>query len=122
MPLSCMLVCAGRVTAHPPLPVMPLYRHASCCRPQGVIPSQPDAFVWLGDFFYGDEPAFECSTAYIHSAQCQCTSNYYRQEPYSCMAGDLDNIRDKMMAQVCGGGCGVWCVGDGVVCVACVMM
>lgn len=67
---------------------------------QGIIPSQPDAWVWLGDMFYADEPPFECSPANINSSLCQCTPTWYRAPPFMCPAGDQDNARDKMMAQV----------------------
>lgn len=36
-----------------------------------VVPAQPDAWVWLGDMFYADEPAFSCSGANANASQCQ---------------------------------------------------
>jgi len=54
----------------------------------------------LGDMFYADEPPFECNEANINSPACKCTPTYLRQPPFKCMAGDFDNARDKMVAQV----------------------
>lgn len=125
-----------REHAGPPLPTVP-----PCLPPalpsasQSVIPSQPDAWVWLGDFYYADEPAYECKSN-LNSSDCkvlwckqgsshrghrkktkkthkpkhtlntssvtiilQCTADWLRQPPYMCMAGDMDNARDKMVAQ-----------------------
>jgi alkaline phosphatase D len=69
---------------------------------EGVIPSQPDAFVWLGDFYYADEALFECSPQNLNASQCQCTADWLKQPPFMCQAGELDNARDKMVAQVGG--------------------
>jgi alkaline phosphatase D len=67
---------------------------------QGVMPAQPDAWVWLGDMYYGDEPVFNCNPANANASACQCEASYIRQPPYMCPAGELDNARDKMVAQV----------------------
>lgn len=67
---------------------------------QGVMPSQPDAWVWLGDMYYGDEPLFNCNPANSNASACACEATYMRQPPYMCPAGELDNARDKMVAQV----------------------
>lgn len=39
-------------------------------RAQSVIPAAPDAWVWLGDFFYADEPDFDCG-GNRNASQCQ---------------------------------------------------
>jgi alkaline phosphatase D len=62
--------------------------------------SQPDAWIWLGDMYYADEAPFECSAHNLNSSACQCEPSFLRQPPFSCPAGDLDNARDKMVAQV----------------------
>jgi alkaline phosphatase D len=67
---------------------------------QGVLVSQPDAWIWLGDMYYADEAPFECSARNLNSSACQCEGSFLRQPPFSCPAGDLDNARDKMVAQV----------------------
>lgn len=35
-----------------------------------MIPAAPDAWVWLGDFFYADEPDFDCG-GNRNASQCQ---------------------------------------------------
>ena len=82
---------------------LPCNNSACClllCWVQGVLVSQPDAFLFLGDMFYGDQPPFECSARNLNSSACQCEPSFLRQPPFSCLAGDLDNARDKMAAQV----------------------
>lgn len=54
---------------------------------QGVIPLAPDAWVWLGDMFYADEPAFDCSQQNLNASQCQCAPDWLREPPYMCMVG-----------------------------------
>ncbi|KAI7841581.1 hypothetical protein COHA_004751 [Chlorella ohadii] len=47
-----------------------------------------------------DEALFECSPQNLNASQCQCTPDWLKQPPFMCMAGELDNARDKMVAQV----------------------
>lgn len=49
-----------------------------------------------------DQPPFECTLANSNASVCQCTPTYIRIPPWMCAAGDADNAREKMVAQVCG--------------------
>ncbi|BFI29582.1 hypothetical protein AXG93_3242s1330 [Marchantia polymorpha subsp. ruderalis] len=65
----------------------------------GVIPSEPDAWIWLGDMAYMDEPRVNCAALPSHP-HCNCTSDWLHQAPYSCMAGDVDHALSRMQAQL----------------------
>ncbi|KAL4859501.1 hypothetical protein ACK3TF_000601 [Chlorella vulgaris] len=67
---------------------------------QGVIPSEPDMWLWVGDAYYADEPPFNCNLENANSSMCRCEASFLKQPPYMCPAGELDNARDKMVAQV----------------------
>lgn len=66
---------------------------------RGVIPYDPDVWIWEGDMAYADEPAFNCEGA-PDAPACTCKPGYLRQPPNSCLAGDEDNARDKFAAQL----------------------
>ncbi|PSC67028.1 Clavaminate synthase isoform B, partial [Micractinium conductrix] len=85
-------VAFGSCTAHD-VQAQPIWE-------EGIIPSEPDAWVWLGDMFYADQPPFECTLANSNASVCQCTPTYIRIPPWMCAAGDADNAREKMVAQV----------------------
>ncbi|KAL3684029.1 hypothetical protein R1sor_002051 [Riccia sorocarpa] len=65
----------------------------------GVIPSNPDAWIWLGDMAYMDIPRINCAALPSH-AHCNCTSDWLHQAPYSCMAGDVDHALSRIQAQL----------------------
>lgn len=61
---------------------------------QGVLPEQPDAWIWLGDLAYMDLPPVDCEFAAntAHPA-CNCPSTWLTHPPQQCYAGDIDNAR-----------------------------
>ena len=96
---------------------------------QGVIPNQPDVWVWLGDIaylddaqvcycinvalFFGGSGWFIQSTHYSvnmplqvgcaatpSAPHCQCESNFMQHPPNQCMAGQFDYALMRMMHQV----------------------
>lgn len=66
---------------------------------QGVIPSGPDAWVWLGDFTYMDDPLLDCSQVPLFP-ECNCTADFMRHPPFQCFAGDVQHARTRMLHQV----------------------
>lgn len=56
---------------------------ALLCALQGVIPSQPDAWVWLGDITYMDDPLMDCSQVPTFP-ECNCTADFMRRPPFGC--------------------------------------
>jgi alkaline phosphatase D len=68
---------------------------------EGVLPSKPDAWLWLGDMAYMDVPPFDCNLEENAAAPaCSCPPDHLKTPPFNCLAGDLDNARTKMQAQV----------------------
>ncbi|GBF97189.1 hypothetical protein Rsub_10050 [Raphidocelis subcapitata] len=69
----------------------------------GVIPFNPDAWVWLGDMFYGDNPDIDCAKAsgpnYTHP-QCDCPTTFMHHAPYQCFSGDVEHQRRRMEGQL----------------------
>ncbi|CAM6118223.1 unnamed protein product [Calypogeia fissa] len=65
----------------------------------GVIPSDPDAWIWVGDMAYMDEPRVNCQALPSH-AHCNCTSDWLHQAPYTCMAGNHDHALSRVQAQL----------------------
>lgn len=45
---------------------------------------------------------FNCNPSNANASACQCESTWLKQPPYMCPAGELDNAREKMVAQVGG--------------------
>lgn len=66
---------------------------------QGVIPSNPDAWIWLGDMAYMDKPRINCDDLPWHS-HCNCTSTWLHQPNHSCMAGNLEFASSQMEVQL----------------------
>jgi hypothetical protein len=66
---------------------------------QGVIPAKPDAWVWLGDFAYVDQPVVPCEVA-PSSPECSCTADFMHQPGHSCKAGDADHAQRRLSHQV----------------------
>jgi len=75
---------------------------------EGVIPSKPDAWIWGGDMVYMDDPIAQCHVdagavsprAVQWQAQCNCTSDFLHQAPYSCTAGNMDHILRRVNGQL----------------------
>ncbi|KAH9533048.1 hypothetical protein CY35_18G030200 [Sphagnum magellanicum] len=65
----------------------------------GIIPSDPDAWIWLGDMAYMDGPRVNCEAMPAHK-HCNCTSDWLHQAPNSCMAGDVDHALSRVQAQL----------------------
>jgi alkaline phosphatase D len=63
------------------------------------VPSQPDAWVWLGDFAYLDEPDVDCNKLPTH-ADCTCTGDWLHIPPYQCLAGDVDHALARWRTQL----------------------
>lgn len=76
-----------------------------CLPVQGVIPSNPDAWVWLGDFAYFDDPLINCNLVPSYP-QCNCTADWMRSPPFGCFAGDdggaWSNVTITPLADLCG--------------------
>ena len=63
-----------------------------------IVPAEPDAWVWVGDMVYLDEPDQLCGTpsaATAWQAACNCTPSYIHTPPYSCHAGDVEYARQR---------------------------
>ena len=74
----------------------------------GVIPSEPDAWIWAGDIVYLDDANVNCdvpSNSSEWTQQCACESTWLLKAPYSCTAGDVDHARgrtSRVHIYVCG--------------------
>ena len=55
---------------------------------QGVIPADPDAWIWAGDFAYLDNAFLDCAE-FPTQPDCSCNATWLASPPFSCMAGDL---------------------------------
>lgn len=60
----------------------------------GVIPLAPDAWIWLGDIVYLDDPSVDCREL-PNSPQCDCETDWLLTSPFSCFAGDPGHARDR---------------------------
>jgi hypothetical protein len=67
--------------------------------PQGVIPVKPDAWVWLGDFAYMDDPLINCDLVPSYP-ECNCTADFMRRPPFGCFAGVAEHARLRVQLQV----------------------
>ncbi|GMH45772.1 hypothetical protein BSKO_13735 [Bryopsis sp. KO-2023] len=66
----------------------------------GVVPSKPDAWIWLGDFVYMDSPFLSCNDP-VNNSQCEeCDYTFLSHPPHSCQTGDLDHALAKAQKQV----------------------
>ncbi|CAM9750791.1 unnamed protein product, partial [Phaeothamnion confervicola] len=67
---------------------------------EGVIPSRPDAWLWLGDIAYLDYPGVDC-WAFPNATECHCddTENYFRSSPF-CHTGDVEHAAVKYRTQL----------------------
>lgn len=71
-----------------------------CMSLKGVIKSEPDAWLWLGDFAYLDSSFLPCEDSQ-NSSQCfECSPTFLRNPPDNCMTGDLDHALAKIHMQV----------------------
>lgn len=86
-------VCVRRVLIFKPL------KPKAPPRPQGVIPSRLDAWIWAGDFAYLDNPPLSCDTV-PDQVECQCNATWLAAPPAGCMAGSLPNAVRRWNAQV----------------------
>lgn len=66
---------------------------------QGVIPSSPDAWVWLGDFAYMDDPLINCNSVPSYP-QCNCSATWLQRPPFGCFAGVAEHARLRVQLQV----------------------
>jgi len=62
----------------------------------GVIPVEPDAWIWVGDMVYMDSASVDCNTHPAHP-DCSCDSSFLGGPPTQCFVGDLDHARDKVV-------------------------
>jgi len=62
----------------------------------GIIPTEPDAWIWLGDIVYMDSSSINCATHPDHP-DCTCDSSFLGGPPTQCFVGDLDHARDKVV-------------------------
>ncbi|XP_024536570.1 uncharacterized protein LOC112348404 [Selaginella moellendorffii] len=65
----------------------------------GIIPSDPHAWIWLGNMAYLDEARVNCDASPNHY-QCNCSADWLRQPPHFCMTGDLEHAASKMQIQL----------------------
>lgn len=65
----------------------------------GIIPSDIDAWIWAGDIAYTDWPDVNCAANPSH-VHCNCTRNWLRSNPDSCLAGDVAHARLKFEEQL----------------------
>eukprot|EP00241_Pyramimonas_parkeae_P003592 CAMPEP_0114237380 /NCGR_PEP_ID=MMETSP0058-20121206/7357_1 /TAXON_ID=36894 /ORGANISM="Pyramimonas parkeae, CCMP726" /LENGTH=654 /DNA_ID=CAMNT_0001349413 /DNA_START=109 /DNA_END=2073 /DNA_ORIENTATION=+ len=75
------------------------YHHVSQVWVEGVIPSAPDAWIWMGDMSYMDDPNINCDDFPTHS-NCNCTADWLHIPPHGCNAGNLDHATLRMEAQL----------------------
>eukprot|EP00210_Caulerpa_lentillifera_P006442 g6154.t1 len=62
----------------------------------GVIPSQPDAWIWLGDFIYLDSGLGVCPReGYQNISDCNCEVTVMHRPPYNCFGGNITYAREK---------------------------
>ncbi|GIL44626.1 hypothetical protein Vafri_2150 [Volvox africanus] len=63
---------------------------------EGVVPAQPDAWIWVGDMAYLDTSPVSCDLNDIRflTGWCNCTAGYMSM-PGQCMAGDIDAARER---------------------------
>jgi len=66
---------------------------------QGVIPSDPDAWIWLGDIVYMDIPFVDCDV-HPEDPQCHCDVTAFTYPPSACMTGNLTHAREKIRLQL----------------------
>ena len=55
---------------------------------QGVIPADPDAWIWAGDFVYLDNAFLDCAEVPTQP-DCTCNATWLSSPPFMCMAGNL---------------------------------
>ena len=67
---------------------------------EGVIPADPDAWIWAGDFVYMDDADCGPKDAPYRSPACNCTSDWLHKGPYSCTAGNFDHALARVQGQL----------------------
>lgn len=71
-----------------------------------IIPTQPDAWIWTGDFVYLDDSTINCEI-YQASAEwqesCNCTATWFANPPYSCHAGDVNYAKQRWLKGISNG-------------------
>eukprot|EP01039_Chlorochromonas_danica_P000349 gene350-374_t len=63
-----------------------------------ILPIQPDAWIWTGDFVYLDETARSCSIfepSEDWQRSCNCSASWLAQPPSGCHAGDVEYASDR---------------------------
>ena len=66
---------------------------------KGVIPSEPDLWIWMGDFVYMDSPLINCNT-HKNAAACSCNVTLETFPPHTCQRGDFEHSRERVRLQV----------------------
>uniref|UniRef100_A0A7R9UFG7 PhoD-like phosphatase metallophosphatase domain-containing protein n=1 Tax=Pinguiococcus pyrenoidosus TaxID=172671 RepID=A0A7R9UFG7_9STRA len=69
---------------------------------KAIIPSQPDAWIWAGDFSYLDDPIVNCNNednadTELWQQSCNCSNNFIAKRPHSCLAGDVYNAQFRWL-------------------------
>ncbi|KAG2450456.1 hypothetical protein HYH02_004958 [Chlamydomonas schloesseri] len=63
---------------------------------EGVIPSKPDAWIWLGDMVYLDTSPVSCTTsATAGLSYCNCSNTGWLAYRGQCQAGNVDYARTR---------------------------
>jgi alkaline phosphatase D len=65
-----------------------------------ILPSKPDAWIWVGDMVYLDDSDLNCAVYQSTpdwQLTCNCTPTYYQHSPYSCRAGDVEHAQRRWM-------------------------
>eukprot|EP00210_Caulerpa_lentillifera_P006441 g6153.t1 len=77
------------------------YRYPQTFWTTGVIPSEPDAWIWLGDFIYLDTALGYCPReGYESIPECNCELTVMHKPPYSCFANNITYAREKAHIQL----------------------
>lgn len=64
---------------------------------QAVIPTDPHAWIWVGDMAYMDLPTVNCAENKKHP-QCRCQVDWLHEK--SCMAGNLSHAQARLQSQI----------------------
>eukprot|EP00210_Caulerpa_lentillifera_P006464 g6176.t1 len=77
------------------------YRHPQTFWATGVIPSDPDAWIWLGDFLYLDTSMDDCPyDGYENITDCNCEVTAMHNPPRACFVGNLTFAQEKTRLQL----------------------
>lgn len=92
--LTCILHVMHLVWCCPLTPRM----HLPPPHQQGVLPTNPDAWLWVGDMTYLDTALVDCEHHPQH-AGCHCEQDFLHH-PWQCFAGDVQHAAAKWQAMV----------------------